>query len=145
MTEKRSKKVRYHWLLWWRIEPEELQRQVTEYDSLGITSARGVSALLLMLAVAANIIFVCVGYMNPWALLDAMVFFGLAAFVYRGHRWAMLCAMVVWTLENGGRLYKNPTLQVTIASVIWWTGYMQAFYMAYRVEKQRLAAPVPVA
>jgi len=149
MTEKHSKKVRYHWLLWWKIEPEELERQVIEYDdSLVLASARGISAELLMLYVAATIIFVCVGWTPARSLVDAIMAFGLAVFVYRGHRWAMICAMVYWTLEQG-YLFLNSISQVHsgkgIMAVILWTGYMQVFYMAYRVEKERRAAPVPVA
>lgn len=48
---------RYHWLLWWWIEPKELQRQVQEYDSLNkIKTARGLSALLLILSGIVGII-----------------------------------------------------------------------------------------
>jgi len=135
--------------LWWKIEPEELGRQVKEYDdSLVLASARGISAGGLMLYVAATIIFVCVGWTATWSLVDAIIAFGLAVFVYRGHRWAMICAMVFWTLEQG-YLLVNSISQVHsgkgIMAVILWTTYMQAFYLAYRVEKERRVAAASVA
>ncbi|MGC2173097.1 MAG: hypothetical protein WA555_15965 [Candidatus Sulfotelmatobacter sp.] len=140
MTEKHSQKIRYHWLLWWRIEPDELQRQVREYDSLGmIKSARGLSAVLLALSAIVTIIFVCVGWIDAWSLSDAVLFVGLGVFVYRGHRWAMVCVMVFWTLEKAYGFYAKP--EYAVMSVIWWTVYMQAFYMAYRVENAKRAAP----
>jgi hypothetical protein len=143
MTKEHSQIVSYHWLLWWKIEPDELQRQVREYDSLNmIKSARGLSAVLLTLSAIVTIIFVCVGWTGPWSVLDAVLFIGLGAFIYRGHRWAMICAMVFWTLEKAGGLYVKP--QYALMSIVWWTIYMQAFYLAYRVEKERQAAPVPI-
>ncbi len=144
MTEKHSQKTRYHWLLWWKIEPEELQRQVREYDSLGvIKSARKLSTVLLTLSATATVIFVCLGWTGPLSLVDAVLFVGLGASIFRGHRWAMICAMVFWTLEKAHGLYVKP--QYAVMSVMWWTIYMQAFYMAYRVENAKRAAPVPIA
>jgi hypothetical protein len=32
------KKAKSHWLLWWKIEPEELAKQVDEYKILKITT-----------------------------------------------------------------------------------------------------------
>jgi hypothetical protein len=144
MTEKHSEKIRYHWVLWWKIEPDELRKQVSEYDSVGIIkSARGLSAVLLALSAIATIIFVCVGWADAWSLLDAVLFVGLGAFIYRGHRWAMICAMVLWTLEKAYGLYAKP--EYAVISAVWWTTYMQAFYLAYRVENAKRATPVRVA
>lgn len=141
-------KTRYHWLLWWRIEPEELQRQVREYDSLSkIKTARGLSAILLIASgIASTVVFYASTEPRPDSLSDTVVLFGLAvlsgavlfvlaAFIYRGHRWAMICAMIYWTLEKAYQSYSRP--KYAFGSIIWWTVYMQLFYMAYLVEKQR--------
>ena len=152
MTE-RSKKVRYHWLLWWKIEPEELERQVRAYGALGILrSARGQSALLLILSGGVSIIlFYVSAEPRPESFVDAMIllglavlgygimFGGLAAFIYRGHSWAMICAMMFWTLDKTYQICVRP--RYAVGSVIWWTAFMQVFYMAYRVEKERRAPP----
>jgi hypothetical protein len=144
MTEEHSQRIRYHWIFWWKIEPDELQRQVREYDSLGmVKSARGLSAALLALSAIVTTIFVCVGWTEVWSLVDAILFLSLGAFIFRGHRWAMISAMVLWTLEKASGLYGKP--QYAIMSVIWWTVYMQAFYLAYRVENAKRAAPVGIA
>lgn len=134
--------ARYHWLLWWKIEPVELQTQVQGYDSLSvIKSARGLSAILLALSAIVTTIFVCVGWTNAASLVDSALFLALGVFIFRGHRWAMICAMGFWTLETAYGLYARP--QYAVMSIIWWTVYMQAFYMAYRVEKEKRAKPVP--
>jgi len=144
MTEEHSQKTRYHWVFWWKIEPDELQRQVREYDSLGmIKSARGLSAVLLALSAIVTIIFVCMGWTDVSSLLDAVLFVGLGAFIHRGHRWAMVCAMVFWTLEKAYGFYAKP--EYAVMSAIWWTIYMQAFYMAYRVENAKRAAQAGIA
>jgi hypothetical protein len=143
-----KKKAGNHWLLWWKIEPEELQKNIVEYDTLKIyQSARGISFLLLLLSGTANIIFVCVGYEDAWALGDAVVFFGLAAFIYRGHRWAMLLAMLFWTLEKAFQIYRVVDMPAgsgggyLIVTLSWWAVYMHAFYFAFVVEKRRSFRP----
>ncbi len=157
MTETRNRKNRYHWLLWWRIEPEELERQVRDYNSLGkLKSARGLSALLLILSgVVSIVVFYLSTEPRPdsfsdtvvllgLAVLSGGVFFVLATLIYRGNRWAMICAMIYWTFDKAYQIYLRP--KYAFGSVIWWTTYMQAFYMAYLVEKQRLKASVqPIA
>ena len=52
-----SKKTKgNHWLLWWKIEPEELQKQIAEYDTLKFyQSARGISLLCLLFSVAITV------------------------------------------------------------------------------------------
>lgn len=148
-------KTRYHWLLWWRIEPEELHRQVREYDSLSkFKTARGLSALLLILSGIVSIIFFYVSteprpdsltdtvVLSGLAVLSGGVFFVLAASIYRGCRWAMICAMIYWTFEKTYQIYSRP--KYAFGSIIWWTAYMQLFYMAYLVEKQRRKTAQPL-
>ena len=36
LPEAPKKKKGNHWLLWWKIEPEELQKNIVEYDTLRI-------------------------------------------------------------------------------------------------------------
>ena len=43
------RKTWHHWLLWWKIDPVELRRQVKGYDTLPrMYSARGLGCLLAM-------------------------------------------------------------------------------------------------
>jgi hypothetical protein len=57
----------------------------------------------------------------------------------------MVFAMIFWTYEKADQLYDIISQDYTmgksttniILPVIWWTIYMHAFYLAYRVEKNR--------
>lgn len=134
------------WILWWQMDPDELDKQIHEYKTLKFTqSARGISAILLLISVAATALFVLLLGMTPYAFLDAGAFLVLAFFIAKGHRWAMIAAMVLWTFEKGISLYGQlqPTsdgssgASFLVSTVIWWTLYMHAFYLAFRVEQAR--------
>jgi lysylphosphatidylglycerol synthetase-like protein (DUF2156 family) len=91
----------WHWILWWRLDESEIQQQVTNYKNLGwFKSARKISVLCLLLSVAITIIFSGFGLFDDTAYFDAALMAILALFIYFGHRWAMIAAMVLWTLEK---------------------------------------------
>ncbi len=57
-------KTRFHWLFWWRIDPNEITKQVTEYRSLRFyQSARGISFLCLIFSCCITDRF---DYLGPW-------------------------------------------------------------------------------
>lgn len=114
------------WLLWWLIDQAQLERQVVQYDALGFfTSIRGQAVLCLLLSIALTAVFVSLGIMPPSASLDAVVMAVLAAFIYFGHRWAMIAAMVLWTADKAFSLIDvlngpgSPAVRAVI-QVIWW-------------------------
>lgn len=136
-----------NWLLWWQIDKDELNQQVEEYETLKFTqSARGISLLLLLLSAAATLALVLFLNWNSLAILDVFIFLILGLFIYKGHRWAMVGAMILWTYEKIfiwieqyqsalaiGAIIPNP-----IIPLIWWTIYMHAFYLAFQVERKRI-------
>jgi len=142
-TKRPRGKSRWHWLLWWQIDQAELATQVAEYDGLGfLASARKLSVLLLMLSSVANLILIAAGVFDKWTYLDIALFTSLAIFIFFGHRWAMISAMVLWTIEKGGSIYNitqssAPRGVSLVMPVIFWAVYMHAFYLAFRVETQR--------
>jgi hypothetical protein len=139
-----------HWLLWWKIEPEELQKQVSEYHTLKVyQSARGIGALCWLLTAVMTAIFAAakiVGF-NAWNFLDVAIAIVFAIFIYRGHRWAMIAATVWWSIEKVDSLvtlFNAPVGQNggnnLILPIIWWCIYMHAFYLAFKTEQARRAA-----
>jgi hypothetical protein len=141
-TKRPRGKSRWHWLLWWQIDQAELARQVAEYDGLGfLASARKLSVLLLMLSSVANLILIAAGISDKWTYLDITLFTSLAIFIFFGHRWAMISAMVLWTIEKGDSIYditqSSAPNGVSLVPVIFWAVFMHAFYLAFRVETQR--------
>ena len=142
-----------HWLLWWIVDKAELASQVAGYRSRGLfKTARGVACFCLLLSVAITVGFVALKITPVSSALDAGVSLVLAAFIYFGHRWAMLAAMAWWTLEKVVGIvgvFQGPALGGVQAftQVIWWCIYMHAFWLAFRVEQARRrpsATPVSV-
>jgi hypothetical protein len=141
------KKKGGNWLLWWKIDQAELDRQVSQYGSLGfIHSARGMSVLCLVLSctITACAAFFGAFGMDSTAYFDVALFAVLALFIYLGHRWAMLGAMALWTLEKVLIIAQGlgPTHQVSgmaFGQILWWALYMHPFYFAFRIEQRRRA------
>jgi hypothetical protein len=136
-----KKKRNWSWLLWWQLDSAELNRQVNQYDTLKFwQSARGISVCCLAFSIAVTAIFVATGTFDNWVLVDAALMAALAAFIYFGHRWAMIAAMALWTFEKGvgaSLVSQGVHPSTLIMQVIWWCIYMHAFFLSFRVEQER--------
>lgn len=137
----KSEKPKQHWLLWWVIDPAELNTEITKYPSRSIfKTARGVSAACLLLSVVITLGLAALKMIPADAIFDAVISLVLALFVYLGHRWAMLAAMAWWTLEKVTSLFGGLSIAtggLVVTQVIWWCVYMHAFWLAFRVEQAR--------
>jgi len=117
----------------WKMNEEELKRQVENYNTLGLfQSARKVAATLFILSVCVSIFFIINGEFPEYALIDTILFAILAIFIYKGKKIAMIIGMILWTIEKIYLLSSYPIIQI-----IWWTIYMGALWQAYQVEKAR--------
>ena len=136
---------RLNWLLWWRIDPDEVTRQVEGYRTLSIwKTARGSAALCLVFSAAISVLFVVLNR-SDGGLIDVVIMLILAALIYFGQGWACLAAMVVWSVEKAwlfvaGVSGQNPNGGQGIVQLIWWCFYMHAFLLAFRVERRRKQA-----
>jgi hypothetical protein len=150
-VQAKKKRSSWAWLLWWRIDPSDLDEQVTHYKSLSFyKSARGQSAICLLLSVVLTVVLEAMSKsVNQSAFVDAAVFLILALFVFLGHRWALMTAMVAWTLEKGFYIFAAIGAAQTAATqnsglgtgiviqLFWWCIYMHVFYLAFRVEREK--------
>jgi hypothetical protein len=146
-TEKKKKKGSFlSWLLWWRIDQDELAKQVSEYHSLKITkSIRGQSLLLLIFSACVTTAFIVFSNFPIESYFDVFISILLGYFIYRGHRWAMIGAMLFWSLEKFYIIYEgiqsySPTTHSSsnpLIHIIWWALYMHAFYFSFSVEQFR--------
>lgn len=136
----------WSWLLWWNLDKNEIQAQADTYNSLKITqSARGISFLLLIFSAVVTVIFILFLNWDSSALFDAIAFLVLGYFIYKGHKWAMLGAMALWTYDKLFILFQQyETASATggstpnpIITLIWWATYMHAFWLAFQVERLR--------
>ena len=120
----------------WTFDKESLNYQVANYDTLTITkSARGEATLLVMFSVGLTIVL---GLFNVIPLADAIgsaiIYLPLAFFIYRGHRWAMIGVMILWTLDKFLQISQS---QSAGGIIIWWLIFMPVYYKAYQVEQAR--------
>jgi hypothetical protein len=120
------------------LDQEDIKKQIDQYDTLKITqSYRGISALLLVFSSVVTIILATFNVLglNSSAYFDATIFATLAVLVYKGYGWAILAAMIVWTLE---KVYQVAFLQSSpMVGVVWWVLYIQMFYKAWSIERIR--------
>ncbi len=137
-TEEKKKSSR-NWLMWWDVKEEEVERQIEGYNTLSIfKSARGQSALFLILSALITFIFIVTGVVEEigkTAYIDIALLLVLAFFIYRGQRWAMIGAMGLWTLEK--ILAVMGGLGSWALQILWWMLFMSAFWLAYKVETER--------
>lgn len=132
-----------NWFLWWQVGSRELSRQVERYSTLPfMKSARGLAAFCLIISVVLTVALIAFGALPIAGGATVIIMLPLALFIYLGHRWANLAAMVWWTIEKAAFLFEgfasgggNP-----VTHVIWWCIFMHAFYLSYRVEQQRRKA-----
>lgn len=120
-----------------KAEPEEIEHQVRHYATLKMTeSFRGVAALT-----GAGLLALGLGLGIALDLLSGSeVFYNLGIyvpvliFVARGHRWAMVTMMILWTIEQG---YKVISGMSPGMAIILWLVILPTFYRALQVENAR--------
>lgn len=136
-AEGAKKRSGANWLLWWKTDPEELARQAVGYHSLALfKTARGVALGCILFAIAVTGILVFFGIVDWDALIDVVLWIVLAPFIWLGHRWAMIAAMIFWTLEKILGIVTGPPASIVV-QIAWWCFFMHAFYVAFRVEQER--------
>ena len=127
-----------YWLLWWRLDKEQINHQVESYNKINIwSSPRGISTLLIMFGAAITLFFMLFLNYNPWSLVDIIIMIIIAIFIYYGNSWAMILAMIFWTFEKIFVIISSPSTSTITISLIWWAIYMHEFYYAYKVEQIR--------
>lgn len=137
-------------LAWWKANPVEIEKQVSNYDTLKVwQSSRGISMLLCAFSVAATVLLG--GFMNlsgGTIIAEAIIWSVLGFAMFRGQKWAFVVGMVLWTFEKGALVFAGAAAgRAPIVQIIWWAIYMGAFMEGFRVEKARKAkltvAPAP--
>ncbi len=139
-----KKKNNYtHWIFWWILDKDVLERQVKEYKTLSVWYAsRKIAAIALLFSSVLTILLVMFANWDSSSLIDVVLMLFIAFFVYRGHRWAMIMAMLYWTYAKFYGLYASYSSTSTthtspIIAIVWWAIYMHAFYEAFKVEQLR--------
>jgi hypothetical protein len=124
----------------WKMSNEEIRNQIDNYNKLKITqSYRGISVLITLALLGISII---VGFLGVYPVGDALygliIYLPILFFVYRGHRWAIILLMILWTFEKGYQLIETPN----IMPIIWWAIIIPYFYKTLKVENKRKKANI---
>jgi hypothetical protein len=131
-----------NWFLWWQLGPVELAWQVENYGSAEYYKvARGIAVLCIAAVVAIDALYVSIRHFNPETIYDPAIFVALAIFIHLGQRWAMLGAMIFWTLVRLFAILRHPIGVYSVNQLVWWCVFMHIFYLAYRVESIRRRQP----
>lgn len=121
----------------WKISDEDLKNQVDNYKTLKITeSYRGIAALLILGSMVLTVLLAKFGVISYDAVYSAIIYVPLAFFVWKGHRWALIMMMILWTFEKGYQLYDSGGTS-PIVPIIWWAIFMGYFVNAFRIELAR--------
>lgn len=139
-TTKKTNRFINWTLLWWCIDNSVLNKQVAQYETLKFyQSAKGISVICLLISIAATSLVIILKLADISALADILIFSLLAIFIYFGYKWAMVGAMIFWTFEKSFHIFDMIQQHHfnLIIPIIWWSIYMHAFYLAFKVEKLR--------
>jgi ribosomal protein L40E len=125
----------------WKISAEELKEQIENYNTLKITqSYRGVAVLIVSALLLLSLVL---GYFGVYAsfqdiILGLFIYIPVLFFVYKGHRWAIITLLALWTLEKAYTIYLSVQSSGSpIGSIIWWLIVAPYIYKALKVENER--------
>jgi len=133
----------------WTIEESDLKNQIDNYSTLKITeSYRGISVLIYAVIL---VISLALGYFGIYTDLETILwgmvlYLPILFFVYKGHRWAIILLMALWTLEKGVQVYDivEAGSGSVVMPVFWWFIIMPYFWKALKVENERRKVLTPL-
>lgn len=132
-------KIPKEWIVWWDLDEFQVQQQVEDYDSIGwVQSARGVAALLGLFCAAVTCVVEVRNKLETSSIfIDVGILLVLAILSGLGKRWAMIVAMIYYTVATFLEVIHPKENPHTLAYIVWWCIYMHGLYLAAAVEKQR--------
>lgn len=115
-----------------------MKTQVENYNNLKITeSYRGISALLILGSMILTVVLAKFEVVSYDAVYGAIVYLPLAFFIWKGHKWAMIAMIALWTFEKGYQVYATAGESSPIVAIIWWAIFVGYFVNALKVELAR--------
>lgn len=147
-ADPKVKRSALSFLLWWNTDPAEVEKQVAQYDTLKAwQSARGTSMLLCFFSMVVTVLLGNFMHLSEGTIeTEVAIWATLGIFMYRGHRWAFVLGMVLWTFEKGALLFAGMSSGAApIMQIFWWCIYMNAFLLGFRVETRRGAPLIAAA
>lgn len=134
----------------WSASDEELQFQVDNYNTLPwIETFRGSAVIFLAALLGLSIMLGLLSILSlDTGTLVELVIYGISLyFIFKGHRWAIILAMILWTGDKAVQLYQISSSGQDNAYIIivWWLLVMPYLYKALKVENLRRRSITSVA
>jgi len=130
----------YKWKKW-KMDEKELKNQVINYDTLPFfRKARGLATACVIFSILMTLIFSVAGGNSSILWIDIILAIIWAIFIYKGNDWAIVAAMIHWTISkimqaiNGVSHGQSTAL---FSAIVFWPIFMIIFWQAYQVEKAR--------
>ena len=124
----------------WNVSPGDLEKQLKGYDTLKITETyRGITVLTITALLALSLVLGYFEVTNLTDVLYSLVFYvPLLFFVYKGHRWAIITLLILWTIEKVLTLMDSMEQgNSPFGSIIWFLIVAPIIYKTYVVERNR--------
>jgi hypothetical protein len=144
-----AKYIQY--LIWWQIDQDEINKQVTGYNTLKIyQSARGIGFLLFIFSASVTFFMIMFANSDIFNLVDVIMSLTIGYFMYKGRKWAMVFAMVFWSIEKFYMIYEriqsatqSSSFTGVMMQIVYWAIFMHVFFLAYKVESARIKENLP--
>ena len=126
----------------WKLTPNEIEEQVWNYKKLKITQSQ---RFLAVVVVVAFFVFDIAwsSFFNDSNLLNVLVVYWLflpfLIFTYFGHRWAMVCFMLLFSCAMLMDLWNRlaETNKISFTTLFIWFTVLPIFWKALSVENLR--------
>ena len=132
----------------WAISEEELKNQVENYHTLPFAETSRGAAIIFVLCLLALSVALAIfggGPSDSGTVIEWLIYCVALYFIYRGHRWAIILIMILWTADKGYQLYQISSSGQgdAILSIFWWLILMPYLYKALKIENARRITPMP--
>ena len=129
-------------LFTWKISPEDMKKQVDEYNSLSVwKSYRGQVLQVLLFVIGVTLLAGTFGILgDPVSALFTGILYGICLFfAYKGHKWAYIVLLVFTILNAVLTMYYSAVISHTspIAPIFISWVIVCIIIKAMRVEKER--------
>ena len=132
----------------WKIDEDDLKKQIDGYDTLKVTETyRGSAVLLVGGLLTLSLVLAYFGIFTSLedVLFSLVLYIPLLFFVYKGHKWAIITLLILWTIEKVFTLiYSVQEGYSPIGSIIWFLAVAPIIYKAYVVERERTKVYEPI-
>ncbi len=138
------KKAKIHPFWDFRISKSDLKYQIENYSTLTMTqSYKGITVLIFLFFLILSLILSFFSVVNDLItmLIGIIIYLPILFFVYKGHRWAIILLMILYTIDNLFLIYdlKGPSCM----AFVWWIIITVYLWKALRVENARRKSSIP--